>query len=334
MQWQSEGQPGLRSEARTARNIKNPRDSARGYDCANRCPRPAISSTRPRDSPSTLLTGSTLEQLAARAGWSPFHLHRAFRAMVRETPKQYALRLQLQQAATRLVSSDDSVLDIALAAGFNSHEVFTRAFRRHFGLTPAAYRARALAGASAEMRTRHVALVHTSGPCFGLYHVPTSSRRRSSMPTLSIERREIAAQHILFVRLRVARHEIANAIGEGLGKAFPYSQRLGLAIAGRPFTRYLSTGPGLYNIEVGMPVATAPRAKAKSRQARFPRPCRRGDARRTVRPAQRDLRSARTLDRSQRLPHRRCSVGVLHHRPDRLPDPADWRTEVYWPLEK
>ena len=63
------------------------------------------------------------------------------------------------------------------------------------------------------------------------------------MPTLSIERREIAPQHILFVRLRAGRHEIANAIGEGLGKAFPYSQRLGLAIAGRPFTRYLSTGP-------------------------------------------------------------------------------------------
>ena len=83
------------------------------------------------------------------------------------------------------------------------------------------------------------------------------------MPTLSIERREIAAQNILFVRLRAGRHEIANAIGEGLGKAFPYSQRLGLAIAGRPFTRYLSTGPGLFSIEVGMPVATAPQGRGR-----------------------------------------------------------------------
>ncbi|HEY6614669.1 MAG TPA: AraC family transcriptional regulator, partial [Vicinamibacterales bacterium] len=48
--------------------------------------------------------GAPLAGLAARAGWSPFHLHRAFRAMVHETPKQYTLRLQLQQAATRLVS--------------------------------------------------------------------------------------------------------------------------------------------------------------------------------------------------------------------------------------
>ena len=43
--------------------------------------------------------GATLDGLASRAGWSPFHLHRAFRAMVSETPKQYTLRLQLQQAA-------------------------------------------------------------------------------------------------------------------------------------------------------------------------------------------------------------------------------------------
>src|SRR5262245_45675877 len=200
---------------------------------------------------------ATLSQLAARAGWSPFHLHRAFRAMIRETPKQYALRLRLEQAAARLASGDDSVLDVALATGFKSHEVFTRAFRRHFGLTPARYRAGALAGVSKETRTRHLALLHSSGPCFGLYHIhPVSSARRLAMPTLSIERRDIAAQHVLFVRSKVARHEVATAIGEGLGKAFPYSQRAGLAISGRPFTRYLSTGPGLYSIEVGIPVAT------------------------------------------------------------------------------
>ena len=69
--------------------------------------------------------------------------------MVGETPKQYTLRLRLEGAAARMLASDDSIVDVALAAGFNSHEVFTRAFRRHFGRTPAEYRANALAGASA-----------------------------------------------------------------------------------------------------------------------------------------------------------------------------------------
>ena len=81
----------------------------------------------------------SLDALASRAGWSPFHLHRAFTRMVGETPKQYTLRLRLEGAAARLLASDDSIVDVALAAGFNSHEVFTRAFRRHFGRTPAEY---------------------------------------------------------------------------------------------------------------------------------------------------------------------------------------------------
>ncbi len=61
--------------------------------------------------------------------------------MVGETPKQYTLRLRLERAVARLITSGDAVLDIALALGLNSHEVFTRAFRRRFGCTPAADRA-------------------------------------------------------------------------------------------------------------------------------------------------------------------------------------------------
>jgi AraC family transcriptional regulator len=279
--------------------------------------------------------GATLAGLAARAGWSPFHLHRAFRAMVHETPKQYTLRLQLQQAAERLVLSDDSVLKVAVEAGFNSHEVFTRAFRRYFGVTPMAYRAQALVGASADTRRRHVALVHTSGPCFGLYHVPASSRRRSSMPTLSIERREIAAQNILFVRLRAGRHEIANAIGEGLGKAFPYSQRLGLAIAGRPFTRYLSTGPGLFSIEVGMPVATAPQGEGVVEAGTLPA----GPVAVATHAGPYDQLSETYAALERWIESNGYRIGGAPWEsyitdPADHPDPADWMTEVYWPLEK
>ena len=279
--------------------------------------------------------GATLAGLATRAGWSPFHLHRAFRAMVHETPKQYTLRLQLQQAATRLVSTDDSVLDVAVGAGFNSHEVFTRAFRRYFGVAPMAYRAQALAGASADIRRRHVALVHTSGPCFGLYHVPASSPRRSSMPTLSIERREIAAQNILFVRLRAGRHEIANAIGEGLGKAFPYSQRLGLAIAGRPFTRYLSTGPGLFSIEVGMPVAAPPQGEGVVEAGTLPA----GPVAVAMHAGPYDQLSETYAALERWIESNGYRIGGAPWEsyitdPADHPDPADWRTEVYWPLEK
>ena len=41
----------------------------------------------------------SLDALAARAGWSRFHFHRAFRAVTGETPKRYTLRLRLERAA-------------------------------------------------------------------------------------------------------------------------------------------------------------------------------------------------------------------------------------------
>jgi AraC family transcriptional regulator len=60
--------------------------------------------------------------------------------MMAETPKQYTSRLRLERAALRLVLLDDGVLDIALDCGFSCHETFSRAFRRHFGVAPQAFR--------------------------------------------------------------------------------------------------------------------------------------------------------------------------------------------------
>ena len=72
----------------------------------------------------------SLAAMAQRSGWSPFHLHRSFSRLAGETPKQHTQRLRLTRAAARLVSSQESVLEIAIESGFDSHEVFTRAFRR------------------------------------------------------------------------------------------------------------------------------------------------------------------------------------------------------------
>src|SRR5688500_18791492 len=77
----------------------------------------------------------SLAAIAARAGWSPFHFHRAFRRVTGETPKQYTQRLRLEHAATRLVTSAEAVVSIATGAGFASHAVFTRALRRQFDQT-------------------------------------------------------------------------------------------------------------------------------------------------------------------------------------------------------
>jgi AraC family transcriptional regulator len=274
-----------------------------------------------------------LDGMAQLAGWSPFHLHRAFRDVVGETPKQYQLRLQLERAAVTLACTTDSVLDVALACGFASHEVFSRAFRRHFGTTPSRYRQHALAGESPERRSRHRALVEATGPCLTLYHMATTESRSATMPTLSIARQELTPQPILFVRLRAARHELSTAIGQGLGKAYPLALSSGAAVVGRPFTRYLSTGPGLFDIEVGMPVSGAPAGQGDVEAGALP-----GGPVAVAMHGGSYEQLGETYAALERWIEQNghTTAGAPWESyitdPTEHPDPADWRTEVYWPI--
>lgn len=84
----------------------------------------------------------SLGRLAERAGYSPYHFHRAFRAEVGETLKAYTLRLRLERAPFRLLFHGGTVLDVGADCGFDHPASFSRAFRRRFGETPTAYRAR------------------------------------------------------------------------------------------------------------------------------------------------------------------------------------------------
>src|ERR1700689_3098923 len=101
----------------------------------------------------------SLAALAGQAGLSAFHLHRVFSAAAGETPKQFTLRLRLARAAAMLLTTGDSVLDVALDCGFQTHEAFCRAFRRRFRMTPSAYRSRGLAGGDTSAANRHAAFV-------------------------------------------------------------------------------------------------------------------------------------------------------------------------------
>jgi AraC family transcriptional regulator len=276
----------------------------------------------------------SLEVLAAKAGWSPFHFHRAFRKMVGETPKQYTQRLRLDRAAARLAAGSDPVLSIAAEAGFASHEVFTRAFRRQFGTSPSAYRVEAMHGVSPAAKTRHVALTDATAPCVGLYHIHAESQpRRSSMPMLSIERRELAPAHVLIVRARCARHELAQTMGACFGKAFPYAMQSGVPLAGRPFTRYLSTGPGLFTIESGCVLAAATPGAGEVEAATLPG----GPAAVAMHGGAYDTLSETYAEMERWMEKNGMRPGAAPWEsyitdPAEHPDPANWRTEIYWPL--
>ncbi len=77
------------------------------------------------------------DDLAARAYLSRFHFDRLISATGGEAPGALRRRILLERAAHRLVDTVGmSVLEVALEAGYASHEAFTRAFVRAYGATP------------------------------------------------------------------------------------------------------------------------------------------------------------------------------------------------------
>ncbi len=82
----------------------------------------------------------TAEELAARLHFSRFHFDRMIRSVAGEPPQALRRRILLERAAYRMVTSSAPLLDIAVEAGYGSHEAFTRAFIKAYGTAPAAWR--------------------------------------------------------------------------------------------------------------------------------------------------------------------------------------------------
>jgi AraC-like DNA-binding protein len=85
---------------------------------------------------------TTGEALAARLCLSRFHFDRVIASVAGEPPAAFRRRILLERAAYRLVTTDRSVLDVAVEAGYGSHEAFTRAFARAYGMRPTEWRRR------------------------------------------------------------------------------------------------------------------------------------------------------------------------------------------------
>lgn len=83
-----------------------------------------------------------VEDVAAVAGLSRFHLSRLFALAVGQSIMRYARGRRLSEAAKRLADGAPDILSVALDHGYGSHEAFTRAFRDQFGVTPEEVRAR------------------------------------------------------------------------------------------------------------------------------------------------------------------------------------------------
>ncbi|MCX7677890.1 MAG: AAA family ATPase [Spirochaetes bacterium] len=80
------------------------------------------------------------EGLAAHLDINPDHLGKAFKLITGEKIGDYINRLRVEMAAERLIRTNEKIIEIAYAVGFESLSTFNRAFAKVMGLSPLEYR--------------------------------------------------------------------------------------------------------------------------------------------------------------------------------------------------
>lgn len=79
-------------------------------------------------------------RLAALAGFSVSHFHRVFAAHCGESIASHVRRVRLERAGRKLRMGAVDITEVALAAGYDSHAAFGKAFKQQYGLTPSEFR--------------------------------------------------------------------------------------------------------------------------------------------------------------------------------------------------
>lgn len=158
----------------------------------------------------------------------------------------------------------------------------------------------------------------------------------------SISTRELAEQPVIVGRRRAPRAGIAASIGDVLPRIFQHAQEQGIELSGPPFVRYVDPNPEMMTFEPGMPVAADVDAEG-------------GAAARDAAGLTLDVLPGGTVVTAVHV----GPYETLHEAyaaierwiadegmtragapwesyltdPTTVPDPAEWQTEVCWPVE-
>lgn len=81
-----------------------------------------------------------IETVSKRAGYSKWHLQRIFKEHTGYPIAEYIRAQKLQKSMERLIHSDEPILNVAIALGFDSQQSFNRSFKRQYGQAPGAWR--------------------------------------------------------------------------------------------------------------------------------------------------------------------------------------------------
>ena len=84
----------------------------------------------------------SLEDMAAKTGFSKFHFSRLFKKYTNYNFSDYLCLRRVMEAETLLLRQDIPITDVAITSGFSSISTFNRIFKQQKGCSPSEYRNR------------------------------------------------------------------------------------------------------------------------------------------------------------------------------------------------
>ncbi|OJF75603.1 MAG: hypothetical protein BKP49_11210 [Treponema sp. CETP13] len=88
-------------------------------------------------------TKFTLTELSGVAGMSPKYFCKVFKSMTNHSPMEYVNVYRIEQASYYIKKEETSIIEIAMACGFNDFSYFIKIFKKYRGITPYQYRKQA-----------------------------------------------------------------------------------------------------------------------------------------------------------------------------------------------
>jgi AraC family transcriptional regulator len=134
----------------------------------------------------------TLKELATAAGYSPWHAARLFKEVTGNTPFDYIRALRLTKAALQLRDGHERIVDVALDFVFDSHEGFTRAFSKEFGMSPKIY--------SKKTPPIRLFIPYYALSTYQFYHMDKEEKTVSEVKTIFVQVIERPARKVLLLR--------------------------------------------------------------------------------------------------------------------------------------
>jgi AraC family transcriptional regulator len=82
----------------------------------------------------------SLDTIAEVACFSPFHFHRIFKIVTRETLNEFVTRRRIEKSVLALLHSKSGISDVAHVYGFSDNAAYSKAFKKYYGISPTEFR--------------------------------------------------------------------------------------------------------------------------------------------------------------------------------------------------